>query len=162
MLTKEQTEKAEAFYKANPDCGRKAIAKLVSCSEFAAKKFLDAVRAGKPAPTGGTRYNLHSAPKAAKAVGGAKACVVPVKDFVARFDYEAKLRATLAELCGDCFVAEVDIRSACEIPIPVFRTVAELPEFRACQIKDGGVIWWSTRKNADAARANAKRWGITK
>lgn len=87
---------------------------------------------------------------------------ISVRDFAARFDFEAKLRKTLKELCQDKFVSESDIRNCCDIPVSSFKTVAALPEFTACQMKEGGTVWWSAKANVDAVRAQARKWGISK
>jgi hypothetical protein len=82
--------------------------------------------------------------------------------FIGRFDYPGKLRAVVSRLCRARFISDSRIRAESEIPPVAYRAVAEQPEFRACQIKEGGQIWWSSKENVSAAREQAKKWGIQK
>lgn len=144
-MSKEQLRKAQEAFDADHKIGRRRLVKLVRCSDYSADAFLKSRRSG----------NWDG--KGEGATTG-----VPVKEFTARFDYEGVLRATIKRLCSDRFVADADIRRESGVTPSAFRAAASLPEFAACQIKDGGVTWWSTRKNVDEARAQARKWGVNK
>lgn len=146
-MSKDQLAKAQAAFDADHSIGRRRLVKVARCSDYAADAFLKSRRSGS--------WDGKGSP-AAETPG------VPVKEFTARFDYEAVLRATIKRLCSDRFVADADIRRESGIQPTAFRAAASLPEFSACQIKDSGVTWWSTRKNVDDARAQARKWGVNK
>lgn len=147
---------AAALFAENPGIGRRRMTAALGCSGFMAERILRGLRAGaRPAPAEpGKGAELRKPERSG--VG------IPVKEFGSRYDYEAKLRGVLREFCRDRFVSDADIRERCDIPIPAFRTVADLPEFRACQIKDRGTVFWSLKTNVDEVRQLARRWGISK
>lgn len=156
MMTEDQMNRAKAFMAKNPDAGRRRLMAETGCTAFATTKFLKQWAAGatlltKPVPPG---------PQAAPTPGSKPG--VSVRDFLGRFDFESKLRRTVKDLCADRFVSDADIRNACDIPVSSFKTVASLPEFQACQLKESGTVWWSTKENIDTVRAKARKWGISK
>lgn len=156
-MTPEQQAKANAAVTANPSIGRRRLMAACGCTNYAAASFLK--RGSMP-----TRATSLADPIQAPLAVSPKPVKpgISVRDFASRFDFEAKLRKTLKELCQDKFVSEYDIRNCCDIPMSSFKTVASLPEFTACQIKDSGTVWWSTKENVDVVRAQASRWGISK
>ena len=133
----------------NPGIGRRRLMALTGRTGWACAKYLEGTRKGCPAQdrTAVTIQNPTG---------------IPVKEFMGRFDYESKLRQTVKRLCRNCFVSEHDIRANCGIPIPSFKAVAEMPEFKKCQVKDEGVTWWGTAENVAAVRAEARKWGVQK
>lgn len=153
--------KAKAAVQANPSIGRKKLIRLCGCTAFAAAKFLKSgdkpVQVCVPVPAAKPQGGEAREPKEPRETLG-----VSVREFGSRFDFEAKLRKTIKTLCGDRFVADADVRTHCDIPIPSFRAVAAMPEFMACQIKEGGTVWWSARENVEEVRAKARKWGISK
>lgn len=156
---------AAALFAENPGIGRRRMVAALGCSGFMAERILRELRAGprraRPAPAGpgkGPDPVKGAEPRKPERSGVG----IPVKEFGSRYDYEAKLRGVLREFCRDRFVSDADIRERCDIPIPAFRTVADLPEFRACQIKDRGTVFWSLKANVDEVRQLARRWGISK
>lgn len=150
---------AAALFAENPGIGRRRMTAALGCSGFMAERILRGLRAGaraaRPAPA---EPGKGAEPRKPERSGVG----IPVKEFGSRYDYEAKLRGVLREFCRDRFVSDADIRERCDIPIPAFRTVADLPEFRACQIKDRGTVFWSLKTNVDEVRQLARRWGISK
>lgn len=144
-MTPDQKEAAEKAYAEDPGIGRRRLVAKAHCTDFAASTFLKQKHRASGSPSTGT-----------------PARGVTVREFCGRFDFEAKLTRTIKELCRDRFVAEADIREQCDIPIPAFRTVADLPQFKSCQIRDGGVTYWSTKENVDAARQQARKWGLNR
>lgn len=165
-MTKEQFEKAEALSKSCPRVGRRKLMTATGCTSFAAQQYLQGVYTkGNLGKTSG-RWGRAKA-SAQETKDGAPAQTpgrpgVSVREFLGRFDFEATLRKTVKDLCADRFVADADIRTACDIPVTSYRAVASLPEFQACQMKEGGTVWWSTRENVDRVRASARKWGISK
>lgn len=151
-MTPEQQAKAAKALAADPGIGRRKLVAACGCTGFAAAKFLKGGAAAAPGAVRGTATQ----PPASGRPG------ISVREFSARFDFEAKLRKTLKELCQDKFVSDSDIRNHCDIPVSSFRTVAALPEFAACQMKEGGTVWWSAKQNVDTVRAQARKWGISK
>ena len=143
---------AAELYAENPKIGRRKMVAALGCTGWAADRILQGLRSGKPV----ARKEGPASVQAGKELG------ISVKEFGGRFDYESKLRGVLRELCRDRFVSDADIRERCDIPIPAFRTVAGLPEFQACQIKDRGTVYWSLKTNVDEVRQQARRWGISK
>ena len=143
---------AAALYAADKTVGRRRLVAALGCTGWVADKILQDLRSGKPV----AREENPALMQVRKAPG------ISVKEFGSRFDYESKLRGVLRELCRDRFVSDADIRERCDIPIPAFRTVAGLPEFQACQIKDRGTVYWSLKGNVDEVRQQARRWGISK
>ena len=155
------------FINRNPGIGRRKIVAALGCTDFAAAKVLKKWHAdhGTTPSHGGTPDGQRAVRLLGSTPGSTELkpkTRVSVSDFCGRFDYAAKLREVVGKLCRNQFVAEVDIRANCDIPVTVFRHVADLPEFRSCQIKDGGTTWWSTAANVETARRNAKQWGISK
>ena len=150
---------AAALFAENPGIGRRRMVAARGCAGFMAERILRGLRAGarraRPAPA---EPGKGAEPRKPERSGVG----IPVKEFGSRYDYEAKLRGVLREFCRDRFVSDADIRERCDIPIPAFRTVADLPEFRACQIKDRGTVFWSLKANVDVVRLLARRWGISK
>lgn len=150
---------------ANPGIGRRRLMALTGRTAYACEKFLQAIN-GVKAPGklssklssvyGQKGPECEAAPEKAMPVG------VPVKKFLARFDFESKLAKTVKDLCADRFVSDADIRSECGIPAGAYRDVAGLPQFQKCQIKDGGTLWWSSEENVDKVRAAARKWRISK
>jgi hypothetical protein len=157
-MTQEQQAKAEAALAANPSIGRRRLMAACGCTAFAAATYLRTAGTIAPAAAKSNRTAGATAPAAAKSDRPG----VSVRDFSARFDFEAKLRKTLKELCQDKFVSDLDIRNHCDIPVTSFRTVATLPEFTACQMKDSGTVWWSVKENVDSVRAKARKWGVSR
>lgn len=156
-MTQEQQALAESVYAKDPTTGARKLMRLARCTRWSADKFLNNMRTGKTeVERGKTPLRIVFTPKDTSPKG------VSVKEFKGRFDFEASLRRTIKELCKDQFVADADIRERCDIPIPAFRTVAELPEFKACQIKDRGTVFWSIKENVDEVRLQARKWGISK
>ena len=153
-MTEPALKLAEAAYKADPKIGRRRLMAAAHCTSFAAAKFL--IQKHEGATPVVTAQSAATQPLASSRPG------VSVREFSSRFDFEAKLRKTLKELCSDKFVSDSDIRNNCDIPVSSFRTVAALPEFAACQMKEGGTVWWSAKHNVDAVRAQARKWGISK
>jgi len=149
-MTQDQLAKARAAVAADPTIGRRRLMTACGCTRHAAEKFLK----------GGVDGRARK--KNAPSIAPAERPGISVREFTSRFDFEAKLRKTLKDLCTDKFVSDSDIRNHCDIPVSCFRTVAALPEFAACQIKEGGTVWWSARGNVDAVRAQARKWGISK
>ena len=169
MLTSEQWTKAEGYVKAHPDAGRATLARVVGSNDSDARRFLERFRAGEtawPGPrgkAGKAGSKAGAVPDAPDKAGAAAAKPgVSLRDFLGRFDFEAKLRRTVRDMCSDRFVSDADIRNACDIPVASFKTVASLPEFQACQLKEGGTVWWSSKENVDTVRAKARKWGISK
>lgn len=166
-MTREQFEKAEALRKSNPRAGRRRLMAATGCTSFAAQQYLQGVYTkgrlgGAPGrPRGGAKASARETKDGAPAQTPGRPGV-SVREFLGRFDFEATLRKTVKDLCADRFVADADIRTACDIPVTSYRAVASLPEFQACQIKEGGTVWWSTRENVDRVRASARKWGISK
>jgi len=168
-MTQEQNKLAASVYAKDPKVGARKLMRLGRCTRYAADQFLKEARAGglEKDPYG---YRLvtdpnpmrfKTGPKKPEAAAG-KPAGVSVKEFKGRFDFEASLRRTIKELCRDQFVPDAAIREHCDIPIPAFRSVAELPEFKACQIKDRGTVFWSIKENVDEVRQQARKWGISK
>lgn len=156
-MTQEQQALAESVYAKDPTTGARKLMRLTRCTRWSADVFLNNMRTGTTeAARGKAPLRIVFTPKDATPKG------VSVKEFKGRFDFEASLRRTIKELCKDQFVADADIRERCDIPIPAFRTVAELPEFKACQIKDRGTVFWSIKENVDEVRLQARKWGISK
>ena len=143
MMTPEQYRAACAARQSNPAIGRRKLRKLTGCTDYAADAFLR----GK---YDGDRERVQAALNPPKPG-------VSVKDFAGRFDFEAKLRKTLKELCRDSFVSDTDIRAHSGIPACAYRDVAAMPEFQSCQIRDGGTTWWSVKENVDTVRAKAQK-----
>jgi hypothetical protein len=143
-MTPEQQAKAKAALAANPNLGRRKLMSVCGCTAYAAETYIKTAGATAPAAAKPDKPGIS------------------VRDFSSRFDFEAKLRKTLKELCQDKFVSDSDIRNHCDVPVSSFRTVAALPEFTACQMKEGGTVWWSAKANVDAVRAQARKWGISK
>ena len=155
-MTSDQYAKACEARRTIPGLGRRRLCKLTGCTDYAADMFLQ----GKYDAPHADKYDGDY-----ERVQAAMAPVKPsvsVKDFAGKFDFEAKLRKTLKELCRDSFVSDSDIRAHSGIPACAFRGVASLPEFQACQIKEGGTIWWSVKGNVDTVRAKAQKWGVLK
>ena len=159
MMTPEQYRAACAARQSNPAIGRRKLRKLTGCTDYAADRFLKG------------DYDKHPGKELCKYDGAyerVQAALNPlkpgvsVKDFAGRFDFEAKLRKTLKELCRDSFVSDSDIRAHSGIPACAYRDVAAMPEFQSCQIRDGGTTWWSVKENVDTVRAKAQKWGIRK
>ena len=157
---------AADLYVKDPKVGRRRMVAALGCTGHMAEKLLAAVRSGRamaarPCPFPKAADTIIGTPEGGKRPDGAK-LGISVKEFGSRFDYESKLRGVLRELCRDRFVSDADIRERCDIPIPAFRTVAGLPEFQACQVKDRGTVYWSLKNNVDEVRQQARRWGISK
>ena len=151
----------EQAVKENPGIGRRRLMALTGRTGWACEKFLEGIRKGCPAAEGPID-NLYRRTTSDGRVPYTDRSGIPVKEFMGRFDYESKLRKTVKALCRGCFVSEHDIRSNCGIPIPSFKAVAEMPEFKKCQVKDEGVTWWGTAENVAAVRAEARKWGVQK
>lgn len=170
-MTQDQHSAATEAYAKDPTIGARKVMNACGCTRFAADAFLKTARIGglEKDPYG---YKLAADPSPLKfkldpkAVAGKSDATamkgISVRDFKGRFDFEAKLRRTLKELCKEQFVSDADVREHCDIPIPAFRSVADLPEFKACQIKDRGTVFWSVKENVDEVRQQARKWGISK
>ena len=159
-LSKEQLDKANAARAADPAIGRRKLVKLLRCSDYAAAKFLSG-EALSPKSAEGFFCAIHGQ-RGPETENKAGKLGVPVRKFLERFDFEAKLEKTVKALCADRFVSDADIRAESGIPAGSFRDVAGLPQFQKLQIKDGGTLWWSTEENVEAVRAAARKWRITK
>ena len=155
MMTPEQYRAACAARQSNPAIGRWKLRKLTGCTDYAADAFL---KGNYDQHQGRPFERLCRTPEEVKLTKPG----VSVKDFAGRFDFEAKLRKTLKELCRDSFVSDSDIRAHSGIPACAYRDVAAMPEFQSCQIRDGGTTWWSVKENVDTVRAKAQKWGIRK
>lgn len=83
-----------------------------------------------------------------------------VAQFMAKYDYEARLRVAIRKLCKTQFVSDLDMRNEADIPAPVFRKVAAMEEFLPCQLKDNGKVWWSTPENVEKVRSTQRQWGL--
>jgi hypothetical protein len=173
-MTKDQHSAATAAYAKDPTIGARKVMNASGCTRFAADAFLKTARTKdvelRPLAKGTILKPEDQTPaypptKWVNAVGKPDATAmkgISVKEFKGRFDFEAKLRRTIKELCKDQFVSDADVREHCDIPIPAFRSVADLPEFKACQIKDRGTVFWSVKENVDEVRQQARKWGISK
>lgn len=155
MMTPEQYRAACAARLSNPAIGRRKLRKLTGCTDYAADRFLKGDYDKGHDKYAGDYERVQAALNPPKPG-------VSVKDFAGRFDFEAKLRKTLKELCRDSFVSDSDIRAHSGIPACAYRDVAAMPEFQSCQIRDGGTTWWSVKENVDTVRAKAQKWGIRK
>lgn len=166
-LTYDQENAARAAFDENPTIGWRRLSRLTGCTPSSAEAWLKRQRRGGGEGAASVATATTSLPEgqeapAPKSARDAGVTGIPIAEFKGRFDYEGMLRETIAKLCKSSFVADVDIRARCGIPIPAFRTVASLPEFVACQIKDAGTVFWSTKENADEVRSAARKWGVTK
>lgn len=151
MMTREQYAKACKARAEIPGLGRRRLCKIAGCTDYAADQFLQGKYDPVPAAAGRVQAAVSAAVR-----------LVPVDDFASRFDFGARLRKALGELCRNGFVSEADIRAYSGIPVGEFRSVAAGPEFQSCQIRNGGITWWSVKENVDTVRAKAQKWSIRK
>jgi len=146
MITTREKEALDAAHKANPDAGYRRLARLAGVTPYQAETYM---KAGGKVKVVDTPAPVSTAPKA-----------VSLTAMLGRFDFTAQLRASVARLCKNGFVSDAQMRAESGIPLTVYRTVADMPEFKACQVKDNGVVWWGTADNANKVRAEARKWGI--
>jgi hypothetical protein len=168
-FTKEQAKLAIKMIKADPEIGRRKLSAALGCPSHIVEKFLVRWKAGtKDTPDElvamfATRAYRSTRSMAVTPPGTndpSQVAGVSVREFVGRFDYAGKLRKLLKETCSNAFVPDSEIRALSGISIPSFKLAASLPEFKACQIKEGGTLYWSTKNNVDQVRAQANKWGV--
>lgn len=138
-----QTEVLTGLIKENPTFGRYKLIELTGFSRHRVEKFLREYKAAKP--RGDDAHPVRS---------------VPVSQFVGRYDYAGMIRATLNRLCRRAFIPDSTMRIESGVPAMAYRAVADLPEFRECQVKSHDGIWWSTESNAAQVRKETQKWGI--
>ena len=158
-LTDGQVKLLDVELKREPKIGRRKLQAKTGLPVSLLEEYLRCRRTGKTVPTIGAKGCPAVAPvPVATVASGPKA--ISVAAFVGKFDYAAKLRATIARLCKGNFVPDATVRSESEIPPVVFRTVAEQPEFKGCQVRHEGLTYWSTKENVDLVRKQAGQWGV--
>lgn len=148
MMTDYQNKRALAHMRLHPKAGARTLMQASGCTRHSADSFLKAYRvdgrgdvSGRPVPPGGKKS---------------------LKEFQSQFDYRARLSSLLERLCSDQFVSESEIRARSGIPAKQFSALARLPEFSRCRIRDNGVLWWSSAKNAAVVRQAARKVGVNK
>jgi hypothetical protein len=133
-------DKARELIQANPQLGRRGLAKALGIGESVARRLLrgdppaKAAKASKPVP---------------KIAG-----VLTLADLRARYDVAEKIRRGIAEhLVGqDAFVDDSHFRELCGVHVQHWRRYASLEEFECYQIKLSGVLHWADKKHVVRAR----------
>lgn len=126
----------------DPTLGRGRLVKMTGLTRRQVERFLRTRTSQTPSP------------------GQASPQALPLKEFVGRYDYAGMMRSAIQRLCRKAFLPDSAMRVESGIPIGAYRAVADLPEFRQCQIKSHDGTWWSTSANAEKVRKETQKWGI--
>jgi len=88
---------------------------------------------------------------------------IPLEEVLKRRDFPARLMNTLKRLCKGKKQVFTDqsIRAASQIPVAVYRPVADRSEFAAWRIKlDGAILWGDPTLCIEALQKQKDMWGV--